>query len=328
MEDISEGTISINNRLVNDLPPKHRDIAMVFQNYALCPHMTVYENMAFGLKLRKVPKAEIDKRVREAADILNLQHLLERKPKALSGGQRQRVAVGRCIVRKPQAFLFDEPLSNLDAKLRAQMRVELIKLHDQLQTTMIYVTHDQVEAMTMGDRICVMKDGEVQQVASPMEIYNHPINQFVAGFIGNPPMNFFEGRIEINKNKFWFKNASFSLAMPEVISEDVKAQANKDVIFGIRPEDIYDRLFYNYPVPADTTVKAKVDVIEPMGSELFLYLKVGQADILARVPPYVKTAVNQTMELVFNMEKFHLFDKETGQSLLRNIPKPQLASAQ
>ncbi len=321
LEDISDGTISINGRVVNDVPPKNRDIAMVFQNYALYPHMTVYENMAFGLKLRRVPKAEIDRRVREAAEILNLGHLLERKPKALSGGQRQRVAVGRCIVRMPQVFLFDEPLSNLDAKLRVQMRVELTKLHERLQTTMVYVTHDQVEAMTMGDRICVMKDGDVQQVAPPMDVYDYPANQFVAGFIGNPPMNFFPVTIESNKDGVWLRHAAFSLAVPAIYVDQVKAHVGKPATMGIRPEDIYDRLFYNYEVKGGSTVHAKVDVVEPMGSEIFLYLKCGETDIVARVPPYVETKVHHDMELVFNMEKMHLFDKETGQTLLKPVKR-------
>jgi multiple sugar transport system ATP-binding protein len=311
------GEISINGRVVNNVPPKDRDIAMVFQNYALYPHMTVYENMAFGLKLRKYSKQEINQRVREAADILTLGHLLDRKPRALSGGQRQRVAVGRAIVRKPHVFLFDEPLSNLDAKLRVQMRVELSKLHDRLQTTMIYVTHDQVEAMTMGDRICVMKDGDVMQVAPPLELYNKPANQFVAGFIGNPPMNFFPVQIETqNKDALFFRHKSFSLIAPKAALDKIRPLAGKEAVLGIRPEDLYDRLFYNYKVLEGSTVKAKVEVVEPMGSEIILYLKIGTADFVVRVPSYVKAQVNQEMELVFNLEKLHLFDKETGKSLL------------
>jgi multiple sugar transport system ATP-binding protein len=316
LEEISEGQVSINGHVVNDVPPKDRDIAMVFQNYALYPHMTVYQNMAFGLKLRRLPKAEIDRRVREAADILNLGALLERKPKALSGGQRQRVAVGRAIVRKPHVFLFDEPLSNLDAKLRVQMRVELSKLHDRLQTTMIYVTHDQVEAMTMGDRICVMKDGEVQQIAPPLELYHHPANQFVAGFIGNPPMNFFPVRLEQSKAGLALRHEAFSLALPAAAAEKARPHAGREATLGVRPEDLYDRLFHNFPVPEGSSVKAKVDVVEPMGSEVYLYLKAGPADVVARMPPIVKTKVNQEIELVFNMERLHLFDKDTGASLL------------
>jgi len=320
LEDISDGEIFIGERKVNNVAPKDRDIAMVFQNYALYPHMTVYDNMAFGLKLRRLPKAEIRQRVQEAAEILNLGHLLERKPKALSGGQRQRVAVGRCIVRKPQVFLFDEPLSNLDAKLRVQTRVELGKLHKRLQTTIIYVTHDQVEAMTMGDRICVMNDGQVQQVAPPMEIYNHPANQFVAGFIGNPPINFFPVTIEEKKDSLWLRNGTFAVTVPPVYVADVKPHVGKEAVMGIRPEDIYDRLFYNYPVTKGNSLKAIVDVVEPMGSEIYLYLKAGKTDIIARVPPHVKAAMGQDMELVFNLEKLHLFDKETGRTLLTSRP--------
>src|SRR5262245_37140059 len=222
LEDVSAGSIRIGGRVVNKVHPKDRDIAMVFQNYALYPHMTVYENMAFGLKLRKMPKDEIDRRVREAAEILNLGHLLERRPKALSGGQRQRVAVGRAIVRKPHVFLFDEPLSNLDAKLRVQMRVELKRLHDRLQTTMVYVTHDQVEAMTMGDRICVMKDGDVQQVAPPLELYHNPVNKFVAGFIGNPPMNFADVKVESKGGDIVLKHDAFTLKPPKNFAEQIK----------------------------------------------------------------------------------------------------------
>ncbi|HRY28878.1 MAG TPA: sn-glycerol-3-phosphate ABC transporter ATP-binding protein UgpC [Elusimicrobiota bacterium] len=316
LEEASEGTVSINGQVVNDVPPKDRDIAMVFQNYALYPHMTVYENMAFGLKLRRYPKSEIDRRVREAAEILNLGPLLQRKPKALSGGQRQRVAVGRAIVRKPHVFLFDEPLSNLDAKLRVQMRVELSKLHDRLQTTMIYVTHDQVEAMTMGDRICVMKDGEIQQVAPPLELYHKPANQFVAGFIGNPPMNFFPVRIEKNKDGVWLRHEAFSLAAPAATADKIRPRVGQEAVLGIRPEDIYDRLFYSSQVPEGSTVKAVVEVLEPMGSEIYLYLKAGKTDVVARMPPYVKTKLHQEIELVFNLERLHLFDKETGVSLL------------
>ncbi|MGQ0645512.1 MAG: ABC transporter ATP-binding protein [Elusimicrobiota bacterium] len=318
LEEISKGSISIAGRVVNNLPPKDRDIAMVFQNYALYPHMTVYENMAFGLKLKKVPKDEIERRVREAAEILNMGHLLERRPKALSGGQRQRVAVGRCIVRKPHVFLFDEPLSNLDAKLRVQMRVELNKLHDRLQTTIIYVTHDQVEAMTMGDRICVMREGRIQQVAPPMEIYERPANQFVAGFIGNPPMNFATVSVEANGSGLVLRHPSFSFILPPSLSAQVKSHVGREVVLGVRPEDIFDKLFYNYEVKKGSSVKAQVDVVEPMGSEIFLYCRAGKADFIVRVPPYVKTRAHQEMELVFNLEKAHLFDKETGEALIRD----------
>jgi multiple sugar transport system ATP-binding protein len=320
LEEITQGSIRIGDRVVNNVPPKDRDIAMVFQNYALYPHMSVYENMAFGLKLRKLPKDQIDQRVREAAEILNLGHLLERKPKALSGGQRQRVAVGRAIVRKPQVFLFDEPLSNLDAKLRVQMRVELKRLHDRLQTTMIYVTHDQVEAMTMGDRICVMKDGEVQQVAPPLELYHNPVNKFVAGFIGNPPMNFINVKVEKVKDQLVLKHESFSLTPLKETARRIQGLIGREVVLGLRPEDLYDRLFYNYKVVEGQTLKAIVDVVEPMGSEIYLYMKAGTADLVVRVPAYVKAESHHPMELVVNLERIHLFDMETGQTLLSHAP--------
>src|SRR5512136_2229820 len=267
LEDISEGQIYIGDRLINDVPPKDRDIAMVFQSYALYPHMTVYENMAFGLKLRKTPKAEIDKRVKEASEILGIQNLLDRKPKQLSGGQRQRVAVGRAIVRKPAVFLFDEPLSNLDAKLRVQMRAELSKLHDRLQTTMIYVTHDQVEAMTMGTKIVVMKDGVIQQVGAPLEVYNHPVNMFVAGFIGSPVMNFFPCRLVVRGGRLTMDAESFQLPIPENRVRSYERLAGSEVIFGIRPNDIHDCMFAPERLKANC-VKAVVDVIEPLGSEI------------------------------------------------------------
>ncbi len=332
LEEITSGEIHINGRLVNHIRPKDRDIAMVFQNYALYPHMSVYDNMAFGLKLRRFPRAEIDQRVREAAEILTLGSYLDRKPRALSGGQRQRVAVGRAIVRKPQVFLFDEPLSNLDAKLRVQMRLEISKLHERLQTTIIYVTHDQVEAMTMGDRICVMKDGIVQQVAPPLEVYQHPVNKFVAGFIGNPPMNFFPVAVEEGKVGLLLRHPSFTLPVPKLLADQVKPFVGSELDFGIRPEDLYDRLFYNYPVPEGSSVKAVVDVVEPMGSEIYLYLKAGSVDFVVRVPAYVKAEAGKQMELVFNLERMHLFDRQTGRSLLKPVvaplpPAPRLAAA-
>ncbi len=317
LEEITAGEIHINDRIVNHVRPKDRDIAMVFQNYALYPHMTVYQNMAFGLKLRGYTRREIDQRVREAAEVLNLGALMDRTPKSLSGGQRQRVALGRAIVRKPQVFLFDEPLSNLDAKLRVQMRLELSKLHQRLQATIIYVTHDQVEAMTMGDRICVMKDGEVQQVAPPLELYERPANKFVAGFIGNPPMNFFPVMVDGGKKDILLRHASFSLTVPKALAEAVRPHVGKEVDFGIRPEDLYDRLFYNYPIPEGTSVKTVVDVVEPMGSEIYIYAKAGTVDLVVRVPAYVKAAAGKKMELVFNLERMHLFDRVTGVALLK-----------
>lgn len=314
LEEISKGSIYIDGKKVNDVPPKDRDIAMVFQNYALYPHMTVYKNMAFGLKLRRFPKDEIDRRVREAAEILSIQQLLDRKPKQLSGGQRQRVAVGRAIVRKPKAFLFDEPLSNLDAKMRVQMRMEISKLHTRLASTMIYVTHDQVEAMTMGDRIVVMKDGFIQQVAEPLELYDHPANQFVAGFIGSPPMNFFTGRLEPRAGGLWFASDAFSVRVDEAKSARLAAYSGKDIVFGIRPEDITDALYATHPNP-DHQVKAKVEVVEPMGAEVYLYLSAGKHAFVARVGASQPAEVNQQLTLVMGMKKAHFFDAATGSAV-------------
>ncbi len=310
LEEISEGEVFIGDMLVNNVSPKDRDIAMVFQNYALYPHMTVYRNMAFGLQLRKYPKSEIDVRVREAAAILGITQLLDRKPKALSGGQRQRVALGRAIVRRPKAFLFDEPLSNLDAKLRVQMRTEIIKLHLRLQATMIYVTHDQIEAMTMGDRIVVMKDGLIQQVADPITLYEKPANKFVAEFIGNPPMNFLGGTLVRNVGALYFKEKNCSVRVPEEMSAKLLKYENKKVIFGIRPEDIYDKLFVGDASP-DTTITTTVDVVEPIGSEIYLHLSTGSQTLTARVDAHDKAQVNQKLDVVFNMSKAHFFDPDT-----------------
>ena len=315
LEEISKGNIYIDGKRVNDVPPKNRDIAMVFQNYALYPHMTVYKNMAFGLKLRRYPKEEIDKRVRDAADILGIGQLLERKPKALSGGQRQRVAVGRAIVRKPKAFLFDEPLSNLDAKMRVQMRTEISKLHTRLTSTMIYVTHDQVEAMTMGDRIVVMKDGFIQQVAPPLDLYDHPANKFVAGFIGSPPMNFFTGKLEQKDGNVNFNEGTFTIRIEDSQRQALQSYIGKDVVFGIRPEDIADVLFVTNP-PADLQVKAKVEVVEPMGAEVFLYLNTGKHSFIARMDTHDQARVNQELTMVFDMKKSHFFDAETEKPIL------------
>jgi len=311
LEEITSGEIWIGDRLVNAVPPKDRDIAMVFQNYALYPHMTAYQNMAFGLKLRKYPKKEIDTRVREAAEILNLSHLLDRRPKELSGGQRQRVAVGRAIVRKPKVFLFDEPLSNLDAKLRVQMRAEISKLHDRLQTTMIYVTHDQVEAMTMGDRICVMKDGVIQQMEVPLAIYNQPVNKFVASFIGSPPMNFLDMQVENRQGQVWLNEGKFSLKLAVQHQELGKSYIGKSVTCGIRPEDILDRAATPNHVGEGRIAISTIEVVEPMGSEVLLYLSTGKNTLVARVEPQSEAKVNQEIELVFNMDKIHLFDKDT-----------------
>lgn len=312
LEEITGGEVWIGDKLVNNVPPKDRDIAMVFQNYALYPHMTAYQNMAFGLKLRGYSKKEIDIRVREAGEILNLTHLLERKPKELSGGQRQRVAVGRAIVRKPKVFLFDEPLSNLDAKLRVQMRAELSKLHDRLQTTMIYVTHDQVEAMTMGDRICVMKDGVIKQVDRPLDLYNRPSNKFVASFIGSPPMNFMEVQVVERNSKIWLDEGKFSLQTLPAQESSIRRLVGKTIVLGVRPEDIYDKLYNNSNGAAQGhTALSTVEVVEPMGSEILLYLNTGKNTLVARVEPHNQAKVNQEIELVFNMEKVHLFEKDT-----------------
>jgi len=315
LEDISEGDIFIGNKKVNEVPAKDRDIAMVFQNYALYPHMTVFENMAFGLKLRHYPKQEIIQRVNDAADILGIKHLLNRKPKELSGGERQRVAVGRAIVRKPLVFLFDEPLSNLDAKLRVQMRAEIHKLHIRLQTTIIYVTHDQVEAMTMGDRIAVMKDGALQQIADPAGIYDQPTNKFVAGFIGSPPMNFMNGRIIKKNGRIYFDEGKIQVKLVEDTHKAITPYIGKDVIFGIRSEDIYDKLFVS-EAPPENIVRANCEVYEPMGSEGYLYLNTGRHSFIARVGAHDRPRVNEDMDLVFDMSKAHFFDKNTEKTIV------------
>jgi multiple sugar transport system ATP-binding protein len=315
LEETTQGDIFIGNKRVNDVPAKDRDIAMVFQNYALYPHMTVFENMAFGLKLRHYPKNEITQRVNEAADILSIRHLLSRKPKELSGGERQRVAVGRAIVRKPMVFLFDEPLSNLDAKLRVQMRTEIHKLHIRLQTTIIYVTHDQIEAMTMGDRIAVMKGGVIQQVADPIEIYDWPKNKFVAGFIGSPPMNFMNGKILKKDGRIYFDEGKLQVKIVEDMYKDLTAYLGKEAILGIRSEDIYDKLFVS-EAPPENIVRVTCEVFEPMGSEVYLYLNTGRHTFIARVGAHDRPQVNQDMDLVFDMSKVHFFDKDTEQTIV------------
>ncbi len=319
LEEISSGAILIDGRKVNGVPPKDRDIAMVFQNYALYPHMTVYKNMAFGLELRKFPKAEIERRVHEAAQILGLtSDMLARKPRALSGGQRQRVAVGRAIVRKPKAFLFDEPLSNLDAKMRVQMRTEISKLHTRLRSTMIYVTHDQTEAMTMGDRIVVMKDGFIQQVADPITLYNHPVNLFVAGFIGSPPMNFVRGFLETGPRGTDFveradggQPGAARLRLNDDQARNLREWHGKPVTLGIRPEDVEEKLFAPNPDPA-CVFTATVEVAEPMGAETFLYLNSGQHTFVSRSRGQSKVDVNHRIELAASMKHAHFFDPETG----------------
>ena len=314
LEEITEGTIKIGDRVINDVPPKDRDIAMVFQNYALYPHMTVYDNMAFGLKLRKFKKTEIDKRVRDAAAILGIPELLQRRPKALSGGQRQRVAVGRAIVRKPAVFLFDEPLSNLDAKMRVQMRTEISRLHTRLETTMLYVTHDQVEAMTMGDRIVVMKDGIIQQVATPTDLYDKPANSFVASFIGTPPMNFFDVTVMKENGTLTLREDTFDLAVPPKWKELLEPHTDKEVIFGLRPEDVGSMTAEN--TEGSPKITASVEVVEPMGSETYLYMKTEKNDFIARVDPHRLCHVGEKIDLAISLDKAHVFDKETGEIIV------------
>jgi multiple sugar transport system ATP-binding protein len=310
LEEITEGTIRIGDRVVNDVPPKDRDIAMVFQSYALYPHMTVYENMAFGLRLRRTPKEDIDRRVREAAGILGIEGLLERRPRELSGGQRQRVAVGRAIVREPAVFLMDEPLSNLDAKLRVQARSEIIKLHQRLGTTFIYVTHDQMEAMTMGSRIAVLKDGLLQQIDSPQQLYDFPNNIFVAGFIGSPSMNFFDAALVKEDGKLLADTSEFRVTVPESKKQAWSRALGKKVILGVRPEDIFDPDFVPPGINA-APVEAVVDVTEPMGNEVFVYLTAGEHSFVARVDPRTKASIGHTVHPVINTDRMHLFDAET-----------------
>ena len=307
LEEISLGRILIGDHVVNDVPPKDRDIAMVFQSYALYPHMTVFDNMAFGLKLRKVPKDEIKRRVEEAAQILGIEGLLKRKPRELSGGQRQRVAVGRAIVREPKVFLFDEPLSNLDAKLRVQTRAEISRLHQRLQTTFIYVTHDQTEAMTMATRIAVMNKGLLQQLDTPQTLYDKPSNLFVAGFIGSPAMNFFPSTLRKDGNTLLVDAGDFTVRVPENHNAVYAPYAGKEVIFGVRPEDIHNPLFVPSGIHAEP-VEAKVDVTELMGNEIFLYLLSGKNNFVARVDPRTRFQIGDQVQVAFNMDNFHLFD--------------------
>jgi multiple sugar transport system ATP-binding protein len=307
LEEISAGKVMIGDTVVNDVAPKDRDIAMVFQSYALYPHMTVFDNMAFGLKLRKVPKADIKRRVEESAGLLGIEHLLKRKPRELSGGQRQRVAVGRAIVREPKVFLFDEPLSNLDAKLRVQTRAEISKLHQRLQTTFIYVTHDQVEAMTMATRIAVMNKGILQQLDSPQQLYDKPANLFVAGFIGSPSMNFFPAKLRKDGNALFIDTGDFAVKIPDERAGIYMPLAGREVIFGIRPEDIHNPNFAPPGISA-APVEAKVDVTELMGNEIFLYLVSGKNSFVARVDPRTRFTMGETVQLTFNMENFHIFD--------------------
>ena len=310
LEEITDGELSIDGTRMNDVAPKDRDIAMVFQNYALYPHMSVYENMAFGLKIRKYPRSEIETRVRDAAQVLDIEELLERKPKALSGGQRQRVAVGRAIVRKPKVFLFDEPLSNLDAKLRVQMRAELASLHTRLQATMVYVTHDQVEAMTMGDRIVVMRDGLIQQIGTPLALYNTPVNRFVAGFIGSPPMNIMKVNLKESGGGLVVEEAGFQIEVAAAHQDRLRSHVGRDLFMGIRPEDLA------YAAGArGGAITAAVDVVEPLGAETHIYLTVGSNQFIARVGPEVDVRVGTEIALSPNMDRVHYFDLETEASL-------------
>ena len=328
LEDATAGMIRIGDRTVNDVPPKDRDIAMVFQSYALYPHMNVYDNMAFSLKLRRFPvkgdgetvmrkmgRDDVDRRVRQAAKLLGIEDQLTKKPAQLSGGQRQRVAVGRAIVRQPKVFLFDEPLSNLDAKLRVAMRAELARLHQALGTTMIYVTHDQAEAMTLGDRVVVMDKGIIQQVDDPQTLYDHPRNAFVAGFIGSPAMNFLDATVVGAAQGVYLDFGGVRLRVPDELAERVRPLAGNAVTFGIRPEDIYDKLFAQAMRP-ESTLTAKVEVKEAMGSDLFLYLKVGDLTIHARVNPATRVDVGATVEVYLDLGKMHLFDKASGEALV------------
>jgi multiple sugar transport system ATP-binding protein len=308
LEEISSGDISIGAQRVNDLAPMDRDIAMVFQNYALYPHMSVFDNMAFGLKMRKFSRSDIDARVREAADILGIQDYLKRKPRQLSGGQRQRVALGRAIVRHPQVFLFDEPLSNLDAKLRVQMRVELKKLHLRLGTTAIYVTHDQVEAMTLGDRVVVMKDGLVQQVGDPLELYNNPANKFVAGFLGSPAMNFANVTITEMGGALWAENSGIRIKVPAEIAARLNGHKSATLSMGVRPEDLRIATAGD---PADLVIDANVEVVEKLGSEILLDVKAGSNAMVASVEPSVRVKPQDRMRLAVNPHRIHFFDVET-----------------
>jgi multiple sugar transport system ATP-binding protein len=314
LEEIDEGDIYIGDRLVNDVPPKDRDIAMVFQSYALYPHMSVYDNMAFGLKLRKVPKQEIDRRVKEAAGLLGIEHLLDRKPKQLSGGQRQRVAVGRAIVREPNVFLMDEPLSNLDAKLRVQARAEISKLHQRLGTTFIYVTHDQTEAMTMGSRIAVLRDGVLQQIDTPQRLYDYPGNVFVAGFIGSPSMNFFDATLIEEDGTMYLDTRDFRLEVPEDMIDTYKPYLGDEVILGLRPEHVHDPEF-TPPGITPAMVEAEVEITELMGNEVNTYLSTENTSFLGRFDPRTKVTVGMTKTTAFDMSRIHIFDKQTEKAI-------------
>jgi multiple sugar transport system ATP-binding protein len=315
LEDITEGELYIDGELMNDVPPKDRNIAMVFQNYALYPHMSVYENMAFGLRIKKVEKSEIERRVREAARILDIEKFLDRKPNALSGGQRQRVAVGRAIVRNPKVFLFDEPLSNLDAKLRVQMRAEISGLHHKLDATMIYVTHDQVEAMTMANKIVVMKDGKIQQIGSPMNLYNYPLNKFVAGFIGSPPMNFLTVKVSEKNGAIALSDGNFEVKPIPQHAEYIKKYVGKEIYFGIRPED----LAYTEKPAAENNLPVQITVVEPLGADIHLWLTAGNQPLVARTEPHHTFKVGDTVNFIPKLEKARYFDKETELSITAEL---------
>ncbi|MCX8174316.1 MAG: sn-glycerol-3-phosphate ABC transporter ATP-binding protein UgpC [Thermoplasmata archaeon] len=314
LEDVTGGKIYLGGKVINDLPPKDRDIAMVFQSYALYPHLNVYDNIAFPLKIRKLPKREIEERVLRAAKILGITEQLEKKPAELSGGQRQRVAMGRAIVREPKVFLFDEPLSNLDAKMRVQMRVELAKLHKMLGTTMIYVTHDQTEAMTLGEKVVVMNKGRIMQFGKPDKLYDKPMNLFTAGFIGSPPMNFLTCRLVQKTDGVYLERENFSLRLPDGAEKVIGNFAGVDVVMGIRAEDIYDKLFAVGATPSNT-FRVKVDVRETIGSDVFIYFTIAGTNFVARVMPKSKAESGQEIEVVFDTQKLHIFDKRTGERL-------------
>lgn len=317
LEEISDGNIYIGDRVVNDVAPKDRDIAMVFQSYALYPHMSVYDNMAFGLKLRRMDKNDIERRVKEAAEMLDIAHLLDRKPKALSGGQRQRVALGRAIVRDPAVFLMDEPLSNLDAKLRVQTRAEISKLHQRLKTTFIYVTHDQTEAMTMGTRIAVMRDGLLQQIDTPKNLYDYPANMFVAGFIGSPSMNFFDARLDrANGSLIVDVGGAFSLPVPDTKADMLSKHVGKNILFGIRPEDIHDVQYVPRGVNEDARIQASANVVEIMGSEVYAYIERGGKEFIGRFDPRSMVRTGEKLEAVVDMNKMHIFDRESERALV------------
>lgn len=317
LEEISKGEILIDGKIINNLPPKDRDIAMVFQNYALYPHMTVYENIAFGLKLKKFSKSEIERRVKEAAKILGLEKLLNKKPKALSGGQRQRVAVGRAIVRNPKVFLFDEPLSNLDAKLRVQMRSEISRLHKELSATMIYVTHDQVEAMTMGDRIVVMKDGKVQQIDTPLNLYNNPANKFVAGFIGSPSMNFIDGKIvDTGRILFQSKQNNLTFSIPDKFIKLLSLYKNKSVWLGVRPENFILMENENYQSENDIKIEVEINLIEPLGNQMLIYFTFEDHQLVAEHRGYIPIVKGTNQKFTVNPDKINFFDKTTEERIL------------